>query len=290
MRAGIGVKSVGARLYWLCMESTPKILVFDSGVGGLSVLKALRQRLPNCDYVYACDNEAFPYGTRDAATLIERVDRVLHALLAQESPAVVVVACNTASTVVLPHIRAHFSTPIVGVVPAIKPAVAASASRVFGLLGTPGTVQRPYTQQLIDEFASDCQIVRVGSSELVQLAEAALRGQPPAPEQLAEILAPFFASPLLDCIVLACTHFPLLQDELAAACPRPVRWIDSGEAIARRVESLLLPTCSSAILSGPSKPARAQQNAIFTVQTADIELLKPALETFGCGRVQFITV
>ncbi len=281
------------------MASLPKILVFDSGVGGLSVLHALRQRLPDCHYVYACDNAAFPYGTKDEATLVERVDQVLHALIRQEAPDIVVVACNTASTLALPRIRAHFREPVVGVVPAIKPAAALSKTRVFGLLGTPGTVQRPYTQQLIDEFAGDCQIVRVGSSNLVQLAEAALRGQPPPPAQLRDILAPFFANPLLDCIVLACTHFPLLKKELTAACPRPIVWIDSGEAIARRVASLL-PTDNpvaqpSNSTSGNHKhnarqTPQPQQKTLFTAQSADLELLQPALIQFGCGHVEFIKV
>lgn len=274
-------------------------------------MHALRQRLPDCHYVYACDNAAFPYGTKDEATLVERVDQVLHALIRQEAPDIVVVACNTASTLALPRIRAHFSDPVVGVVPAIKPAAALSKTRVFGLLGTPGTVQRSYTQQLIDEFAGDCQIVRVGSSELVQLAEAALRGQPPPPARLNDILAPFFANPLLDCIVLACTHFPLLKQELTAACPRPIVWIDSGEAIARRVASLL-PTDSTIARAGARTGARAgaragnstsgnnkhdasqtpqpQQKALFTAQSADVELLQPALMQFGCGRVEFIRV
>ncbi len=281
------------------MAFLAKILVFDSGVGGLSVLHTLRQRLPECRYVYACDNAAFPYGTKDEATLIERVDQVLHALIRQEAPDIVVVACNTASTLALPRIRAHFRDPVVGVVPAIKPAAALSKTRVFGLLGTPGTVQRPYTQQLIDEFASDCAIVRVGSSELVQLAEAALRGHPPRPAQLRDILAPFFAHSSLDCIVLACTHFPLLKKELTAACPRPITWIDSGEAIARRVASLL-PTdgtvahhdiCpSSNIPRDTSQTPQPQQKALFTAQTADLELLKPALLKFGCSQLAFIQV
>ncbi len=281
------------------MASLPKILVFDSGVGGLSVLHALRQRLPPCRYVYACDNAAFPYGTKDEATVIDRVDRVLRALIRQEAPDIVVVACNTASTLALPRIRAHFSNPVVGVVPAIKPAAALSKTRVFGLLGTPGTVQRSYTQQLIDQFAGDCQILRVGSSELVQLAEAALRGQPPPPPQLSEILAPFFAHPLLDCIVLACTHFPLLQNELTAACPRPITWIDSGDAIARRVASLLpSDSCAAqphiATASDNRQDTRqtlqSQQKALFTARAADLELLKPALLHFGCGQLEFIAV
>jgi len=216
-----------------------RVLVFDSGVGGLSILNEIRTHIPGCELVYACDNAAFPYGTKGEAELVQRVDAVLKALIARIDPDIVVVACNTASTVALPHIRNHFRKPVVGVVPAIKPAAQLSQSRVIGLLATPGTVSRPYTQKLIDEFAADCTIIRVGSSELVQLAEQKLRGLDPAPETLRAILAPIFANPLTDTLVLACTHFPLLQNELEAAAPRPIHWVDSGAAIARRVKSLL---------------------------------------------------
>lgn len=220
-------------------KARARVLVFDSGVGGLSILSEIRQHIPGCELVYACDNAAFPYGTKDEAELVERVDAVLKALIAQIDPDIVVVACNTASTVALPHIRNHFHKPVVGVVPAIKPAAQLSQSRVIGLLATPGTVSRPYTQQLIDEFAPDCTIIRVGSTELVQLAEQKLRGQSPDPEKLREILAPIFTNPRTDTLVLACTHFPLLRDELEAAAPRAIQWVDSGAAIARRVKSLL---------------------------------------------------
>ncbi len=149
------------------------------------------------------------------------------------------VACNTASTVALPRIRSHFLRPVVGVVPAIKPAAGLSRSRHIGLLGTPGTINRRYTRDLIDQFAGDCVITRVGSTELVEMAEGKIRGIAPDRDRLAAIIAPLFDDPAMDTLVLACTHFPLLQAELEAVAPRPVQWVDSGEAIARRVESLL---------------------------------------------------
>lgn len=215
----------------------PKILVFDSGVGGLSILGEVRQRLPHCNYVYACDNAAFPYGTKSEDELIARVDAVLKALIARIEPDIVVIACNTASTVALPKIRAHFSKPVVGVVPAIKPAAQLSHSKVIGLLATPGTVNRPYTQRLIDDFAPHCTVIRVGSTELVTIAEEKLRGVRPDIDRLKSILAPIFADPRTDTLVLACTHFPLLLAELQQAAPRPLQWVDSAEAIARRVAS-----------------------------------------------------
>lgn len=260
-----------------------KILVFDSGIGGLSILQALQTTLPSCEYIYASDNQAFPYGTKSADFLLERVQKVIHALITQTQPDLLVVACNTASTLVLPHIRSQFSIPIVGVVPAIKPAALQSQSRVIGLLGTPGTVARAYTQNLISEFASDCELIKVGSSALVLLAEQALRGTPPPQAILSGILEPMFANQQLDTIILACTHFPLIKDQLVAASPRQVNWIDSGEAISRRVSSLL----------DKSKTAQRSQrieqgNVIFTQRSADIGSLKTTLKNFNLGNIAYI--
>lgn len=220
------------------MNQPYKILVFDSGVGGLSILQEIQHHLPQHRYYYACDNGAFPYGTKSESELIDRVDKVLKALIDTLNPAIVVIACNTASTVALPKIRAHFTKPVVGVVPAIKPAAALSKTRVIGLLGTTGTVNRPYTQWLIDEFAPDATIIRVGTTELVEIAELKLRGISPSNNRLRAIIAPIFDDPLCDTLILACTHFPLLQQELEAAAPRHIQWVDSGNAIARRVASL----------------------------------------------------
>lgn len=260
-----------------------KILVFDSGVGGLSILQALQQALPACEYIYASDNEAFPYGTKNAEFLIERVHNVLQVLIEKKRPDLIVVACNTASTLVLPHIRQHFSIPIVGVVPAIKPAARQSKTKVIGLLGTPGTVARPYTQELINEFASDCKVISVGSAELVTLAEQFLRGDAVPGETLRRILKPLFDNQQLDTIVLACTHFPLIKKQLLSAATRPINWIDSGDAIARRVSSLLV---NKPI---PEKPHHGTQNtAIFTLPNSDIDLLDKTLQELLLTRIDYI--
>lgn len=260
-----------------------KILIFDSGVGGLSILEALQKRLPGCEYIYASDNEAFPYGTKNAAFLIARVESVLRALINKTQPHIIIVACNTASTLVLPHIRRHFAIPVVGVVPAIKPAAQQSTTKIIGLLGTPGTVTRGYTKELIEEFASDCEIISVGSSELVIFAEEALRGVSPPPAALRSLLKPMIDKRQLDTIVLACTHFPLVKKQLINALPRRVNWIDSGEAIARRVSSLL-----------DRQPLVRTQNkscdntAIFTMQSAESECLRDILKRFYLDRVEYI--
>lgn len=266
-----------------------RVLVFDSGVGGLSILTEIRARVPSCELVYACDNAAFPYGTKSEAYLVERVDRVLRALVAETAPDIVVVACNTASTVALPRIRAHFHKPVVGVVPAIKPAARLSQSRVIGLLGTPGTVSRLYTQQLIDEFAADCVVLRVGSARLVEVVEDKLRGISANPEELRDIISPLFldrdsVDTRIDVLVLACTHFPLLAAELAAAAPRPVRWVDSGEAIARRVLSLLPPGSDSA-----TQPA-AGFDCWLTADGVDFAALESGLRQFGARRLRLLAL
>ena len=155
----------------------PRVLVFDSGVGGLSVAQEIQQRLPQISLVYASDNAFFPYGTKGEAELIARVDQVIDALLARYPADILVIACNTASTLTLPHLRSKLSLPIVGVVPAIKPAALMSKSGVIGLLATPATVARPYTHELIREYATNCQVISLGSSALVQIAEQKLRGE-----------------------------------------------------------------------------------------------------------------
>ncbi|HSX84702.1 MAG TPA: glutamate racemase [Cellvibrio sp.] len=273
------------------IQHTPRILVFDSGVGGLSVMREIQQRLPDCQYLYASDNAAFPYGTKSEDELIARVDKVLHALLQHieqdYGPVdIVVVACNTASTLTLPHIRSHFAQPIVGVVPAIKPAAIHSTTKVIGLLATPATVARPYTHGLIKEYAANCTVISVGSSELVHLAEQKLRGEVIAPEKIAAIIAPFLTAPRaaeLDTLVLACTHFPLLQDELRHFLPNTVRLIDSGEAIARRVAFLLQqqPLVSRTDI-------RHCHLALFTKATREVELLHAALSDFSLEKVDIV--
>ena len=220
------------------MTAPAHVLVFDSGVGALSIIAEIKHHLPQCTITFASDNAFFPYGEKEENVLIDRVDTVLKHLEQRYQPNIIVVACNTASTVALPKVRSHFKIATVGVVPAIRPAAKISQSRVIGLLATPGTVRRQYTQDLIQEFASDCLIISVGSTELVNQAERKLRGQPVDHRVFEEVLATIFEADRgseVDTIVLACTHFPLLKDELIAASPRKVAWVDSGEAIAKRV-------------------------------------------------------
>ena len=216
------------------------IVIFDSGVGGLSIYQEIKQVLPQVPVVYCSDMAGFPYGPKPEQEVIERTSRCLNLLAEQFDPSLAVIACNTASTISLPRVRGELGFPVVGVVPAIKTASECSKNRCIGLLATPGTVTRRYTNQLIDDFAADCQVIRVGSSELVQMAEQYLRGKPLCDGRLRHILSPFLtAKPRPDTVVLGCTHFPLLRDALRRIAPG-IHWVDSGPAIARRVVSLLV--------------------------------------------------
>ncbi|HHI89281.1 MAG TPA: glutamate racemase [Hellea balneolensis] len=218
-----------------------KAVVFDSGVGGLSVVAHIRALLPDLHLDYVADDAFRPYGEKSAQALKGRLPGLLRTLELMLSPDMIVLACNTASTTALEEIRAEVRCPVIGVVPAIKPAARSSRSQTIAVLGTPGTVRRKYVQGLIDEFAPDCQIILHGSTALVALAEQKLSGQRIDKREIAAELAPLLAQDThnrLDTIVLACTHFPLLMDELQAGVNKKVNWIESGPAIARRVQDI----------------------------------------------------
>ena len=251
------------------------ILVFDSGVGGLSVVSEIRTRLPQSYLSYAADDEFRPYGSKTERQLRTRLPGLLATLVNMLNPDVLVIACNTASTTALPSIRAAVKIPVIGVVPAIKPAAERSVTRAIGVLGTPGTVRRKYVDDLIVDFAPDCHVLLQGSTRLVAEAERKLAGGTVNMDVLREEIAPLFAGRIgadVDAVVLACTHFPLLRDELRAAVTQSVNWIDSGAAIARRLEDVLsdypvraLPRhAQTAFLIGPDTDAvRAQAFADY---------------------------
>ncbi len=225
------------------MNANAPILFFDSGVGGLSVVAPARDLLPTAAFVYAADTAGFPYGTKTEAEIAARVPALLGRLVERYRPRLVVIACNTASTIALSVVRGALDVPVVGTVPAIKPAAAASVTRVIGVLGTDATVRQPYVDRLSAEFASDCTVVRHGSAALVALAEAKLRGEPVAIPDVRAAISGLFDTPdgsRIDTVVLACTHFPLLADELAKAVPHPVRFVDGGPGIARRIAHLTM--------------------------------------------------
>ncbi|MBX9796095.1 glutamate racemase [Sphingomonas sp.] len=257
------------------------LLFFDSGVGGLSVLAAARALMPMAPLVYAADSAGFPYGTRSEAEIAARVPALLGRLAERYRPRLIVIACNTASTIALPVVRAALDLPVVGTVPAIKPAALLSRTRAIGVLGTEATVRQPYVDRLAAEFASDCLVLRHGSADLVAAAEARLRGEAVAPERFAAALAGLLDQPggeRIDVVVNACTHFPLVEAELAAAAPRPIRFVDGSAGIARRIAHLT---------AGQGWPAAAGEGtAVFTRLGADEQALAPALARHGLTRIE----
>jgi len=223
-------------------KSGHHVLVFDSGVGGLSVVSEIRSRLPQAFLSYGADDVFRPYGQKTEAQLRARLPGLLASLVNMLDPDALVVACNTASTTALPSIRDAVGIPVIGVVPAIKPAAQQSVTRAIGVLGTPGTVRRSYVDDLIADFAPDCHVLLQGSTRLVAEAEKKLAGKAVDMRIIRAEIAPLFDGRIgadVDGVVLACTHFPLLRDELRAAVRQSVKWIDSGAAIARRLEAVL---------------------------------------------------
>ena len=261
------------------MAGRPTILVFDSGLGGLTVYREIAAVRPDADFIYLADDAAFPYGAMAEPALIARLIALLGEAIAVHIPDLVVIACNTASTIALPELRKKFAVPFVGTVPAIKPACASSKTKRVSVLGTKGTVKREYTRRLIDDFAQGCEVTLVGSAELASLAESALSGNDVRDEDIVAELAPCFVGDgedRTDTVVLACTHYPLLLDRFAQLAPWPVTFIDPAPAIARRVVDLIGPRADR---GGPEAPAPAQ--IVFTSRQRPSPALAAALARFG---------
>lgn len=262
--------------------STMHIAFFDSGLGGLSIAREVFEHpqahqlaISQCSYI--ADTAAFPYGDKDDKWLKNRIEQVIASSLQVIQPDIVVVACNTASTLALDALRDQFTIPFVGVVPAIKPAAQHSRSNVMGILATPATVARDYTAQLILNYADQQTVHLYGAAALVAQAENKLLGAAIDQSAISQVLQALLSQDktnTLDTVVLACTHFPLLREELAAAATCPLHWVDSGEAIARRViqicgnpkaESLAPSKFSLQLLTTGGILAKRYQNLTFAL-------------------------
>jgi glutamate racemase len=264
----------------MTVTSSAPVLFFDSGVGGLSILEPARKLLPHMPVVYAADRAGYPYGTKSEAEIAARVPALLGRLVERYKPRIAVIACNTASTIALSSVRAALDIPVVGTVPAIKPAALSSKTRVIGVLGTEATVRQPYVDRLAAEHGADCIVLRHGSADLVALAEAKLRGQPLDPTVAPAALAGLLDQPggdRMDTVVLACTHFPLVEEELRAASPRPLNFLHGGDGIARRIAFL------NADAPWPDQPAPGI--AVFTRMDPDVAALAPALARYGLTQI-----
>ncbi len=268
----------------LARPGAPRVLVFDSGLGGLTVLREIVRQRTDADITYVADNAAFPYGNWRENDLIERLVGLMARLIAVHGPDCIVIACNTASTLALPALRARLACTFVGTVPAIKPAAEQSRSKMISVLATPATVTRDYTRVLIRTFANGCDVTLVGAQRLAALAEAHVRGETVSDDAIAHEIMPCFierigdgegggsATRRTDTITLSCTHYPLLLERLKVLAPWPVTWIDPAPAIARRVGQLLVEL--------PATGVPGTATARFTGTTPDAALQR-MLEGFG---------
>jgi glutamate racemase len=258
------------------MAARQTILVFDSGLGGLTVFREVAVARPDAEFVYVADDAAFPYGAKDERELLDRIVALMGDLIAAHRPDLVVIACNTASTIALPALRKSYSVPFVGTVPAIKPACAGSVSRRISVLGTEATVAREYTRTLIRDYAGDCQVTLVGAKNLASYAEAELAGAPASDAAIAAEVAPCFVDDgaRTDAVVLACTHYPLILERLQKAAPWPVTFIDPAPAIARRVVSLL---------GKAQQDGEARTSVVFTSGRSPASTLDLIFRHFRCA-------
>lgn len=223
----------------MAIKERPSILFFDSGVGGFSVYRETKKLLPDWHYLYCFDNGGFPYSERAEESIIARTLSACRLINDKHPLDAIVIACNTASTVVLPTLREHFSIPIIGTVPAIKPAAEISSTKHIGLLATKGTVKRHYVDELVERFAPHCLVERLGSTKLVEIAEQKIRGHAVDLTVLKEELMPWTRINDLDTLVLGCTHFPLIKEEIQLCLPQVKYFMEPGEAIAKRIRTLL---------------------------------------------------
>jgi glutamate racemase len=262
----------------------PTILIFDSGLGGLTVFSEVLKARPDARYVYAGDDAAFPYGALSEEGIVTRVLAVMERLIDLYNPALVVVACNTASTIVLPHLRERFAVPFIGTVPAIKPAAQMTRTGYVTVLATPGTVARDYTRDLIGSFASGCKVNLVGSRLFAGFAEAEMAGAPVSDEELWAELKPCFVEDeggRTDVVALACTHYPLLLSRFEKLAPWPVTWIDPAPAIARRVTQLI---------GGPVPGHEADESEALAVFTSGAGITEPFREALREKGLPIITI
>ena len=264
------------------VESTGPLLFFDSGVGGLSVLAEVRKVLPDAPVIYAADNGGLPYGPKSEAEVAARVCGLLGRMSERYKPRLICIACNTASTIALGMVRDVLAVPIVGTVPAIKPAAALTRSGTIGLLGTAATIRQGYVDRLETEFASGKQLLRYAAPELVGAAEAKLRGRTVDPAVFARAAAGLRDQPggsEIDVVVLACTHFPLLTSELAEAFGPQVQFVDGAAGIARRIVHLT---------QGQNFSRSAPDFALFTKADATIAALALALASYGLSHLEVL--
>jgi glutamate racemase len=259
------------------LDKSSPILIFDSGVGGLTVYDALREVLPEAPVIYAADLAGLPYGSKSEAQIAARVSGLLGRMAERFRPRLVCIACNTASTIALGMVREVLAVPVVGTVPAIKPAAMLTRTGTIGLIGTEATIRQAYVDRLEADFANGTRLLRIAAPQFVGLAEAKLRGQVVdlAPVRaIAERFAVMPGGGEIDTLVLACTHFPLLAEELVGVFGPRVQLVDGAQGIARRIVDLC---------AGQTFAAQGPNRFVVTGPLAHTAGLEGALAARGFG-------
>tara|TARA_R110000772_G_scaffold37859_8_gene89682 strand:- start:1424 stop:2233 length:810 start_codon:yes stop_codon:yes gene_type:complete len=257
------------------------ILFFDTGVGGLSILREAQKSVPNAPIIYAADYAGMPYGMKSDEELSTRIPLLLGRLVERYKPQLVTIACNTASTIALDVVRSVLDIPVVGTVPAIKPASQMTRTGVIGLLGTRATIRQPYVDRLAAEFAADKKLIRFGAPDLVHAAEAKLRGEIVDSEVINAAVAGLTNQEHgqeIDTVILACTHFPLVQEELQKSFVRDIQFIDGSQGIAKRIAYLTSKT---------NWPETAGDGVFVTTgPLAQLSPYKRAFQEFGLTKLE----
>ncbi|MBB2204880.1 glutamate racemase [Gluconacetobacter takamatsuzukensis] len=259
---------------------TQRILAFDSGIGGFGIVRALRARLPGLPVDYLADTAIYPYGEQEDAALVDRVVTLMGEAIAGLAPDLVVIACNTASTLALTALRERYRIPFVGCVPPIKWAAELSRSRTIGLLATRATVRRPYLRDLQQRYAPDCTLLAHGARGLADLAEHAFRGHAISADIVQQELAALFDQPggnRIDVVGIGCTHYTFLMDTFRAASPPGMIWLDPADAVARRAATVL-----EALPPRPATIPRPDR-AYFTAMPAEPARMTEAMAALGYG-------
>ncbi len=208
--------------------------IFDSGVGGLGIFKAVVQYLPAEDIIYLADNKNSPFGQKTTEELHQITSKILDYLIYVHNIKLAVVACNTASVSSLAYLREKYSIPIVGTVPVVKPACELSKAKKVAILATLHTANSDYQKNLISQFGGGIEVLSIACPDLVDLIEAGLLEDIRIEDRLKTYLAPAIKNGV-DVVGLACTHYPFLREQMRRILPAGVEIIDSNDSVARQV-------------------------------------------------------
>ena len=266
------------------LPDTPHhVLAFDSGIGGLGIVRALRAQAPATRVDYLADTAVFPYGEQEDRFLISRIVTLIGEAIARHHPQVVIVACNTASTLALSALRAAYpTTPFVGCVPPIRWAARQTRTGVIGLLATRATIRRPYLTELHAQYAPGCTLLTHAAPLRAGYAEQLFRGEAVPDLLIEQEIRGLFdkpASTQLDAIGLGCTHYTFVLDRLRALTPPDIAWLDPADAVARHACTMLQTLPASAQVQA------APDHAWFTALPENPAALTAQLPPFGYDKI-----